>query len=65
MSVSPEVLRAWFNSVSQDDVDYAKELLDAAEADMDLIVEPIQYDENIDCTVAKQYLTKFTLKGPK
>ena len=65
LTVSPETLRDWYNSVSQDDIDYAKELLDAAEINMGLLIEPIQYDEKIDCSVAKQYLTKFTLKGTK
>ena len=74
MSVSPEVLRDWYNTVSQEDVDYAMELLNHASAELDrtALVQAAKEcinrsldDENLDCTAAKTLLSKFTLKGTK
>jgi hypothetical protein len=74
MSVSPEVLRDWYNTVSQEDVDYAMELLAYASDELDrtalvqAATECINRsldDENLDCSAAKTLLSKFTLKGIK
>ena len=74
MSATPEVLREWYAHVSQDDVDYATELLAYASAELErtalvqAATECINRsldDENIDCTAAKTLLSKFTLKGIK
>ena len=74
MSVSPEVLRDWYNTVSQEDVDYAMELLNHASAELDrtALVQAAKEcinrsldKENLDCSVAKTLLSKFTLKGIK
>ena len=72
MSVSPEVLQDWYATVSQDDVDYAMELLAYASAEFDR-AELVQAakecltlnDDNLDCTEAKTFLSKLTLKGIK
>ena len=63
MSINPEALRIWFDTVSQDDIDYAKELLDRAECLA--AYQMVAIDQNIDCTAAKTLLSKFTLKGTK
>ena len=74
MSVSPEVLQDWYNTVSPEDVDYAMELLNHASAELDrtALVQAAKEcinrsldDENLDCTAAKTLLSKFTLKGTK
>ena len=63
MSITPETLRDWFNTVSQDDIDYAKELLDRA--DLVAAAQECIDAQNIDCTIAKQILSQFTMKGSK
>lgn len=72
MSITPEILRDWYNTVSQEDVDYAMELLTLASAELDrtALVQAAKEcvalnDENIDCSTAKTLLSKFTLKGTK
>jgi len=72
MSATPEVLREWYARVSQDDVDYATELLAYASAELErtALVQAAKEcinrsidNENLDCSVAKTLLSKFTLKG--
>jgi len=67
MSISAATLADWYKVSSKDDLDYAMELLVKAEknnmAVLSELLEPMQYDTNIDCTDAKQYLTRFTSKG--
>ena len=74
MSVSPEVLQDWYNTVSQEDVDYAMELLKHASDELDrtaLVQAAKEFinrsldDEILDCSTAKTLLSKFTLKGIK
>ena len=74
MSATPEILREWYAQVSQDDVDYATELLAYASAELERIAlvqaakECINRSldkENLDCSTAKTLLSKFTLKGIK
>lgn len=70
MSASPDVLRDWYNSVSEDDVNYASELLRLASEELDrkaLIAAAHDClalnDETIDCSEAKAVIAKFMLKG--
>ena len=72
MAVSPEVLCDWYQSVSEDDVIYALELLKYASEEMEraeLVAAAHEcldlFNENIDCTEAKAVISKFTLKGSK
>lgn len=69
MAISPEALFAWFASASADDVEYARWLLAEAGKEAEGIEfnypEPIVYEEITDLSVAKKYLSTFTLGGIK
>lgn len=65
LTASPATIRAWYDTCTQMEKMYAIYLLAQAELEMNRSEdqEPIQYDQNIDCTAAKQLLSQFTLKG--
>jgi len=58
---SPETIREWFASVSEDDVQYALEILAQASVELDMLADP----EITDFSEAKTVLAEFTLKGSK
>lgn len=65
---TPDVLADWFQTVDEDDHEYAIELLEAA--CMDDIIEILEEKEQMmidegsfNLTEAQKYLSKFTLGG--
>ena len=58
---SPEIIHEWYSKVSEDDIQYALEILAEASAELDMLTD----FEIPDCIEAKTLLSKFTLKGPK
>lgn len=56
LNVSEDVLKDWYFSVDEDDIQYAIELLTMAEVEMDYEL----YEK--DCIEARQYLSKFMLQ---
>lgn len=67
LTVSKETLKDWFNTVDEDDILYATELLEQAKTDVDakamMIDMLIDKGDDIDTTVASEYLSKFTLRS--
>jgi hypothetical protein len=68
LTVDSETLRDWFNTVDEDDIVYATELLERAKTDVkakvmmiDLLID--QSDEDMDLAPAADYLSKFTLRS--
>jgi hypothetical protein len=68
LTVDSDTLRDWFNTVDEDDIIYATELLERAKTDVkakvmmiDLLID--QGDEDMDLTPAANYLSKFTLRS--
>lgn len=67
LSVDRETLEDWFNTVDEDDILYATELLEQAKTDVDakalMIDMLIDKNDDIDTSVASEYLSKFTLRS--
>ena len=58
LTASPEVLQDWYSKMEEDDILYAFELLQAAS--LELLERPV--NASMDCTQAKQILSKFRLQ---
>jgi hypothetical protein len=62
LALSADQFDVWFSSLSNDDADYAMELLEMARAEVTLKVAELN-DEPVSLNEAKNVLGKFTLKG--
>jgi hypothetical protein len=58
LTASPEVIKDWYRSVDKDDHQYAIELLESA--CLELLERPVNL--SMDCSQAKELLSKYTLK---
>ena len=69
MYASPETIRDWYEHVSEDDIQYALELIRTARLEMSLQESDIEdYSSDAceeDFSLANSVLSKFTLKGIK
>lgn len=67
LTVSKETLKDWFETVDEDDIVYALELLEKAKTDVDaktmMIDVLIDNGDAMDVTAASEYLSKFTLRS--
>ena len=66
MYASPETIRDWYEHVSEDDIQYAIELIRMARLEMsleELDIAEYAMPESEDFSDAKEALSKFTLKG--
>ena len=60
LSASPDSLREWYESVGQDDHEYAMELIQTYKAE--LIVETLETNDNVeDLSDAQRILARFRL----
>lgn len=59
MSLHPDDIKPWLESLSEDDRLYAQELLDAFERELD--VQEVMVDPADDVSEANEVLKKFTL----
>lgn len=60
LNANEETLRQWFDVVSDDDKDYAMELLQTAQGE--ILFFRMQYEEDVtDLTEARNILSKFTV----
>lgn len=60
LNANEETLRQWFDVVSDDDKDYAMELLQTAQGE--ILFFRMQYEEDVtDLTEARNVLSKFTV----
>lgn len=68
----PKVIRAWFETVDSDDIDYAWSLLDAYSREIDMEVAHLRTDADMEMLAsagnspyaeANQVLSKFRLKS--
>lgn len=62
MSLTPEQFDEWYSSISQDDVEYAIEIIKQARSETVVKMAEI-FDETEDLSLARTVLSKFTLKG--
>ena len=70
MNSSPETIRDWYEHVSEDDIQYALELIRQARLEMSLQESDYTDDYSSDAceeefSLANSVLSKFTLKGIK
>ena len=70
MHASPETIRDWYERVSEDDIQYALELIQMARLEMSLQESDYHEDYSSDAceedfSLANSVLSKFTLKGIK
>ncbi len=68
MHASPETIRDWYDRVSEDDIQYALELIQMARLEMSLQESDYHEDYSSDAreedfSLANSVLSKFTLKG--
>lgn len=59
LSLTPEKLAEWWNTISDDDQDYALNLVKQYRQELELMA--IYDNPNVDTTQAKNYLKKFQL----
>lgn len=62
LSLSSEEFEDWYGSISDDDMDYAMELLQRARAEVGVQIASL-YDNCDNVNDAKKLLKQFTLKG--
>jgi hypothetical protein len=63
MTADETAMQEWYNQVSQDDIDYALELLQMANAELTVKeMELAEANEQLDLTQAQVILSRFTLK---
>jgi hypothetical protein len=63
LTADESVMQEWYNQVSQDDIDYALELLQMANAELTVKeMELAEAAENLDLTQAQAILSRFTSK---
>ena len=61
LTASPETLVDWYQSLSEDDIAYAQELLATAKTELDLRVIEL-FDDVPDVNLANNVLDKYRLK---
>jgi hypothetical protein len=61
LSASKETLAEWYNTLSEDDLAYAQELLNAASLELAMRIVEL-YDDVPDVDLAKNMLDKYRLK---
>ena len=62
LSLKPEDFYDWYETLTDDDALYAMELVSMARSELETQVAEI-FDNVEDCSLAKNVLGKFTLKG--
>ena len=62
LALKPQDFFNWYDSLSEDDIKYATELVMQARSEIETQVAEI-FDNVEDCSLAKTVLGKFTLKG--
>lgn len=62
LSLKPQDFFTWYESLTDDDAIYAMELVVRARAELETQVAEL-FDNVEDCSLAKNILGKFTLKG--
>jgi hypothetical protein len=62
LSLTPEQFDEWYSSISQDDVEYAIEIIRQARSETVVKMAEI-FDEVPDLSLARSVLANFTLKG--
>jgi hypothetical protein len=62
MSLTPEQFEQWYETISQDDIDYALDLIKRARAELTEQVANL-HDDVVELTEARTVLEKFTLRG--
>jgi len=63
LTADDSVMQDWYNQVSQDDIEYALELLQMASAELAVKeMELSEANEKLDLTQAQAVLSRFTLK---
>jgi hypothetical protein len=62
MSLTPEQFDEWYSSISQDDVEYAIEIIRQARSETVVKMAEI-FDDAEDLSLARSVLANFTLKG--
>jgi hypothetical protein len=63
LTADETVMQEWYNQVSQDDIEYALELLQMANAELTVKeMELAEAAENLDLTQAQAILSRFTSK---
>jgi hypothetical protein len=72
LQASPETIRAWFESVEHDDIDYAWSLLEAHSRELDIAAAHFRVEADMEMLAsagkrpyaeANQVLSKFRLKS--
>jgi hypothetical protein len=61
LSASKKTLQEWYDSLSEDDLAYAQELLDKASLELAMLIVEL-YDDVPDVDLAKNVLDKYMLK---
>jgi hypothetical protein len=62
LSLTPEQFDEWYSSISQDDVEYAIEIIRQARSETVVKMAEI-FDDAEDLSLARSVLANFTLKG--